>query len=199
MVVECFSCEVTIEGIEIAKYSVEFTDDPIDTMQYAFLKCPKCFHPILVKQKMEALGSNLYFGLPIQIYPNNEFHLNPYVPKKLQEALMESIKCFKTGAFTATAIMCRRAIEGFCTLKGINERNLASSIKKLQEDGVINDQLFEWANELRISGNKAAHEIDTTFSSIDARDILDFTIAIFDFSYSFKEKFNAFKERRNTV
>ncbi len=74
---------------------------------------------------------------------------------------------------------------------------LAKSIRRLKDEGVINEQLFEWANQLRLVGNEAAHNINSEFSGIDAKDILDFTIAILDFTYSFKDKFDKFKERVN--
>ena len=77
-------------------------------------------------------------------------------------------------------------------MQGLNIeiKNLALSIKKLKDEGVINEQLFDWADELRLAGNKAAHNIDNNFDSLDAKDILDFTIAILDFTYSFKDKFD---------
>ncbi|MCC9073560.1 DUF4145 domain-containing protein [Flavobacterium sp. F-65] len=74
-------------------------------------------------------------------------------------------------------------MKDFCFIKGAKEKNLALSIKKLKEDDVIIDQLFDWADKLRLGGNKAAHNIDTDFDSLDAKDILDFTIAILDFTY----------------
>jgi len=52
------------------------------------------------------------------------------------------------------------------------------------------------SDELRISGNEAAHDIKIGFSHEDARDILDFTIAILDFIYSYKIKFELFKSRK---
>ena len=77
----------------------------------------------------------------------------------------------------------------------MKEKNLALSIKKLKEDGIINDQLYDWADQLRLAGNKAAHNIAKNVESLDAKDILDFTIAILDFTYSFKDKFDKFKNR----
>jgi len=91
--------------------------------------------------------------------------------------------------------MCRRTLEGFCSIKGVKEQNLAASIKKLKEDGIINEQLYEWADELRLAGNEAAHNIDNDVDSLVAKDIFDFTIAILDFTYSFKDKFDRFKNR----
>lgn len=94
--------------------------------------------------------------------------------------------------------MCRKTLESFCILKEVKEKNLAVSIKKLKEKGIINEQLFDWADELRLAGNKAAHSINHDFEESDAKDILDFTIAILDFTYSFKDKFDKFKERGKT-
>ncbi len=197
MVVECHNCEVTIEGAQIAEHIVVRSDDPIDTWKYTLLKCPKCSNPILVEQNYVWECNTFEYSYPKQVYPIIDFHINPEIPDRLKEALFESIKCYRTKANTATVIMCRRTIEGFCLLKGIKSKNLAKGIEELKERQIINEQLFEWANELRISGNEAAHNIDSTFTSIDSKDILEFTIAILDYSYSFQEKFNKFKERRN--
>jgi hypothetical protein len=198
MVVECHICNINVEATEHGHYQVDNPYEPLDSETYKLLKCPKCNNPILTVQKSEIFANEIELGTPRQLYPTGDFHLNPAIPEQLRNALQESVQCFRGGANTATAVMCRRTIEGFCTLKGIKTRNLATSIEKLKETGIINEQLFEWANELRLSGNEAAHNIESTFTSTDARDILDFTIAILDFSYSFKEKFDNFKERRKS-
>lgn len=205
MIVECRSCNVMISGVEIAHYTIEPDNYlPFGDKKYTFLKCPVCQMPILTKQvsyfdESDMRPSGFPYGKPEQLYPSNEFHINPEIPKELKLALLESIKCYRNGANTATVIMCRRTIEGFCFMKGINGGNLAKSIEKLKDEKIINEQLFEWANALRISGNEAAHNIEATFENTDAKDILDFTIAILDFSYSFQDKFNTFKARREAI
>ena len=156
MVVECHNCEVNIEAVEIANHSVWKGDDPHDQFKYTLLKCPKCNSPILMEQNMEFDNFNynsFSFSMPRQVYPLLNFHLNPEIPAELQEALLESIKCFRTNAYTATVIMCRRAIEGLCQLQGVSENNLQKAIQKLKENNIINDQTFEWANEVRIISN----------------------------------------------
>jgi hypothetical protein len=198
MLIECHTCNALVKGEEVGHYVNENPYDFMDSQKYTLCKCPQCHSPLLVEQD---LGMDVYlnetaWGRVKKIYPNNLFHINPVIPEKLQKALQECIQCFKADANTATAIMCRRTLEGFCLLKGVEERSLEKSIKRLKEEGLINDQLFEWANQLRLAGNEAAHNIEGEFSSIDAKDILDFTIAILDFTYSFKDKFDRFKERR---
>ena len=197
MLIECDNCNALVKGEEVGHYINENPHDFVDAQKYTLCKCPQCHSPLLVEQELDIdmYLNETYWGKEKKIYPNNLFHINPIIPEKLRKALLECIQCFKADANTATAIMCRRTLEGFCSLKGVEERSLEKSIKKLKDDGLINDQLYEWANQLRLAGNEAAHNIESGFSSIDAKDILDFTIAILDFTYSFKDKFDKFKER----
>ena len=74
--------------------------------------------------------------------------------------------------------MCRKTLEGICIEHKIKERNLANSLKKMKDQGIIESRLFEWADTLRISGNEAAHDLDVTVASDDARDIMEFTKAL---------------------
>jgi hypothetical protein len=195
MLIECDNCNATVQLVEVGFYIRENPYDFIDAEKYIFGKCSQCLYPILVEQELDIIADELEWGRSKKIYPGSTFHINPVIPEKLQKSLLECIQCFKVEAHTATAIMCRRTLEGFCALKGVEEKNLDKSIKKLKDEGAINEQLYEWANQLRLVGNEAAHNIDANFSSVDAKDILDFTIAILDFTYSFKDKFDKFKER----
>ena len=197
MILECSYCNATVKGEIVASYVDENPHDWIDSTQYTLCKCPQCSSPILASQEYDFTGNEMEWGLPNKIYPSNQFHINPVIPEKLRKALVECIQCYKSNSYTATVIMCRRAIEGFCSIKGVEEKTLDKSIKKLKDDGVINEQLYEWANQLRLVGNEAAHNIDSEFSNLDSKDMLDFTIAILDFTFSFKDKFDKFKERVN--
>jgi hypothetical protein len=45
-------------------------------------------------------------------------------------------------------------------------------------------------------GNEAAHGVGTTVSKQDARDLLDFTTAIIDYLFSYRDQFEKFRTRR---
>lgn len=197
MILECDICSAIVKAEVVASYSSHNEHDPMDSFQYTLCKCPQCSSPILASQELDYIAGEVDWGLPKKIYPNNQFHINPIIPEKLGKALIESIQCYKSNSYTATVIMCRRAIEVFCSIKGVKERDHDKSIKKLRDEGLINEQLYEWANQLRLVGNLAAHDVDSEFSNLDAKDMLDFTIAIFDFTFSFKDKFDKFKRRVN--
>ena len=204
MVVECSKCEISIVTEVLIEHKVIIGQFPEDELKFSLLKCPKCSFPILVEQSYEIESDN-FTGLRINLteprilYPSTEFHINPEIPSVLKLSLEECIRCLKSKSYTATVIMYRRVIEGFCEIQGIKSNNLSKAIIMLKDQKIINDQIFDWANELRLSGNDAAHNIDQIFKYLDAKDILDFTIAILDYTYSLKEKFEKFKERRNPV
>ena len=53
------------------------------------------------------------------------------------------------------------------------------------------------SDALRISGNEAAHDVNVTTSPEDARDILEFTNALLEYVFTFRDKFEEFKKRRS--
>lgn len=195
LLIECDNCSALVQGIPIGSYTKEEPMDWAQNVLYSLCKCPQCFSPFLIHQELDFKDDGECWDVPQKLFPNNVFHINPVIPDELRRILIEATICYKSKAYTATALMCRRTLEAFCIVKGVKEKNLDKSIKKLQEQGIINEQLFDWANELRLVGNQAAHNVSNKFSAIDSKDILDFTIAILDFTYSFKDKFDKFKKR----
>ena len=49
---------------------------------------------------------------------------------------------------------------------------------------------------MRHAGNEAAHDVDVTVSQADATDIIEFTNAILDYLFSYRDRFDKFKARR---
>ncbi|WP_447980719.1 DUF4145 domain-containing protein [Candidatus Nitrospira bockiana] len=45
--------------------------------------------------------------------------------------------------------MCRKTLEGVCSVFGVEERNLRASLKKMRDLGLIGERLFEWSDALR--------------------------------------------------
>ena len=92
--------------------------------------------------------------------------------------------------------MCRKTLEGVCAEHGFRERNLSGSLRAMKEAGAIESRLFEWADALRISGNEAAHGAELTTTAEDASDIIDFTSALMEYIFTFRDRFEHFKARR---
>jgi hypothetical protein len=134
---------------------------------------------------------------PQLVYPTADLRVNPNAPHDIRSAFDEACNCYRAGAFTASAIMCRKTLEGICAVHGVTERALARSLRKMHEDKLIDDRLFEWSDLMRIAGNEAAHGVALSIQQADAKDILEFTNAIMDYLFSFRDRFEEFKKRRN--
>jgi hypothetical protein len=93
--------------------------------------------------------------------------------------------------------MCRKVLEGLCIEHGVKERGLAANLKKLKENGIIEARLFEWAEALRTLGNEAAHGVSVSISAQDAKDILEFTEALTEYVFTYRDRFEQFQKRRS--
>jgi Domain of unknown function (DUF4145) len=133
---------------------------------------------------------------PFLLFPSSDLRVNPNAPRQIQVAFEEACGCYRTRAFTASAIMCRKTLEGICAANGITERSLTGSLKRMRDQGLIDERLFEWSDALRIVGNEAAHDVSVCISQADAKDILEFTNAILDYMFSYRDRFDQFKKRR---
>jgi hypothetical protein len=95
-------------------------------------------------------------------------------------------------------IMCGKALEAVCVLLGESEDNgtLAKRLRRLRDSGKIEAKLYDWANELRMVRNDAAHDLSVVVSKDDARDCLEFVEAISVYVFVLDRKFQEFTMRR---
>jgi hypothetical protein len=191
MLVECPNCEATVDGKILASYE-NFDEEAGLAGKYLFLRCPVCERALLTLQVDFGGG----WDEPTRIYPPREGRLNPNIPSSIRLAYEEARTCYKSKAYTATAIMCRKTLEGIADEQNITAKNLALALKEMRDKRIIENRLFDWADMLRISGNEAAHGVKTTINPQDAKDILEFTNALIEYIFTFQERFTQFQERR---
>ncbi len=128
--------------------------------RYRLVKCTACSNvSLLVAMKIgwddESL-SDIYED-ESAVYPAPPRSLSAAIPKTLQHCFQEARACYQARAYTASAIMCRRALELLALERGIKERSLDRSLEKLKDQGHIDQRLFDWCDALRLAGNQAAH------------------------------------------
>jgi hypothetical protein len=104
--------------------------------------------------------------------------------------------CYKARAYSACAVMCGRSIEGVCKHHDPKTKTLANGLKKLREDGTIDDRIFGWGEALRENRNLGAHATTEKATKDDARDLLDFSVAICEYVFVLNKKFERFQKRR---
>ena len=175
-------------------------DDELGYLERFLATCNNCLSPFLLERTGEIYDIDEYdneratWGEFQMLYPAPA-KLGASVPKSIAEAHAEAEICFSARAYTACAIMCRRALEGICVHHGL-KKNLKANLDELKKQGVIENRLFEWADSLRIAGNDAAHKVDVTFTREDARDVLEFTRALNEYIFTFADAFEQFNKRR---
>jgi hypothetical protein len=193
VILECQNCQALVSAEFIEKYPYFISEEESGikggiTSAYEFWKCPNCQKPF-VTDNDEVWGRSV-------LYPTPSGGINPMLPQQIKAAYSEARSCYKSKAYTATAIMCRKTLEGICAEHGVTGNNLVKNLKELKDKGIIENRLYEWADALRISGNEAAHDVNVTISQEDARDVLEFTNALLEYIFTFRDRFEKFKQRR---
>lgn len=133
------------------------------------------------------------------IYPASPRSMSPAVPKSLQHCFQEARACYQARAYTASAIMCRRALDLLSIDRGVKLRerqSLGESLEKLKEKADIDQRLYDWCKALQLAGNEAAHEVSPNVTKTDAADMSDIAEAIIDYVYVFQARYEEFMERR---
>jgi hypothetical protein len=198
MIVECPECQAFVET-DIAGGYEYLRSDESPSGRYLLLKCRRCGKPILANQ--HNIGNMIdgdIWDTPSRLYPAAEIHINPNAPREIRTAYEEAVSCYRARAYTAAAIMCRKTLEGIAAVNGIKERSLVGALRVMRDQGLIDERLYAWSDALRLAGNEAAHDVGVTVSQEDARDMLDFSNAILDYLFSFRQKFEEFQQRRQS-
>ena len=201
MLVECTHCHARVDAKDRGGF-VYSAGDNYDPGRYLLLQCPSCDAAILAIQEISGwTGEEEKWSDLTVLYPQSDLRVNPKAPHEIRDAVEEGIKCYRAKAFTATAIMCRKALEGVCDAHGVKERALDASLKKMRDTDMIDKRLYDWSDQLRMTGNEAAHGVGVVSSSQDARDALDFTIGIIDYLFSYRDQFGVWgaTERKTHV
>ena len=164
------------------------------TVFYYFGHCVKCRRPGLVGE--EETGPNSWDREPIpQVYPVARA-VGAVLPPKVDESFREAMQCEVAGAPLATAVMVRRTLEAIGREFAPDAKPLFRALHAMKDKGLISDELAQWGDALRFIGNIGAHPTDEVVTGLDAREALDFLVAIVETIYVLRPKFQAMKARR---
>jgi len=192
---ECTSCGEIVAAVVAGHYAF-FADGPDIPIRYLFARCPSCNDPMVARQENDGnWNDDRDFGPAVRILPSPS-QAGTAVPASVASAYEEAARCLTVRAYAATALMCRKALEALILEHKIAAGNLANGLKALRDQAIIDPRLFEWADALRLTGNQAAHAVGVTISRDDARDVLDFTSALIEYVFTFRDRFEVFTARR---
>ena len=192
MVADCPTCGRPVAAKTIGGFQYhDSAEGP--PARITLLVCPRCQHPILTRE--EEIWEDSWTK-PQTVYPAQEDTINAALPEDVRSMAREARAAYRASAPTATAMMCRKILEAVCVRHDIREGNLAKALTRAKETGIIDGRLYDWADELRLAGNDAAHDVDSQVTGEDARDQLELTEAIVEHLFIYRDRFERFQQRR---
>jgi len=179
----------------------ELLIDPVDTpyyiTEYAIALCRKCDTVFLVESDFYEIPGEVCAPQGVSVlYPTDRNISMDGMPETASRAYASATRSYQVGLYEPCVIMCRKCIEALCQKLGATKGNLKERLEILRKNGHIDQKLLTWADELRLIGNDAAHDLDIVIEQIDALDALEFVEAILMYAFSLTLKFEAFKNRR---
>jgi len=156
-------------------------------------RCAKCGQGVLAVEEDYGHG---WENDPVTVWPLTQSAISTLVPTSLRQAHEEARKCFSIKAYTASAVMVRRTLEGVCKDQGVSKTPLMRALQELRDTDKIEGRLFEWAQALRMLGNQGAHFTDEAVTREDAADALALTEALLDYMYVLAARYEEFAKRR---
>lgn len=129
-------------------------------------------------------------------YPERDVKIPEGLPEKVQQVFHEAERAFEGKIWGAAAMQFRKALEQACKDKGQSSGKLYNKIEGLEQNGLITADLKDWAHEIRIIGNEAAHDdpLPEEEAKKEAEDIRVFSDLFMTYVYTLPQKLN---ERRN--
>ena len=138
---------------------------------------------------------------PEEVYPYFIPIPHDSIPEEIAEDYKEAVICFSAGAFNASVVMSRRAIETTAILLGANPTDrLKDKIKYLASKG-LEQSLVDLATEIRLLGNVPAAHADKNdllrkVTPAECKDVLDFLEAFLESLYIRPSKIKKMKSKR---
>ncbi|HEY9899627.1 MAG TPA: DUF4145 domain-containing protein [Pantanalinema sp.] len=174
-----------------------FDKDEGEAYVYTLVTCVRCSSPLLaVRDVYDDFSEGISYGEPRRVYPLSGDELRYTVPVRIRLAFDEAVMCLRARAYTASAILCRKALEGMCVELGEGSGTLAARLDTLLRKGLIDQSYFDWAKEFKDLGNDAAHDVNVTVAKKDAEDLIQLTHALLENTFTFRPKFEELKKRR---
>ncbi|MGM3411941.1 DUF4145 domain-containing protein [Ralstonia holmesii] len=199
MITECPYCDSRVDCEEKGHVDLDPEHTGVPT-KAVLLQCKVCGSPLFGIAEMIQTGpTDWEWDSAERRWPAPDNEIDWLIPEIARNSLIEAKICFRAKAYSACAVMCGRTIEGVCKHHDPKTKMLAAGLKKLKQDGVIDERIFHWSEALREHRNLGAHATTEKVKKDDAKDLLDFAIAICEYVFILNEKFARFQQRQAKV
>jgi len=163
------------------------------TGEYVLGVCDECSAPSLFLRVSE-FGDD--YGIYSRVYPPNERAIHFRIPERVKQSYDEAVKCEIANAWLACVAMVGRALEAITKEYAPKSTSIYKGLLSMKTEGIIGQEIYEWAEKLRNIRNIGAHITGETVSKDDAKDSLDFLQVILETLYHLRPKYEAMNQRR---
>lgn len=202
----CPSCNVHVEARVLASHPYEtavLREDLFDPTErqytenlYTFAACIRCDQPLLVCEARSVIdGVAIPQNDALQVFPPDTT-MPEAVPTAVARPYREARQAYRVNLYNSSAAMCRKTLEAVCAHYGESKGVLSDRLDRLLERGVIDSAMFEWTQELRLSGNKGAHADPEDVVQTEAKDLLEFARAVLLYAFELPERLQRARQRR---
>lgn len=176
---------------------VDDVDKPYRCEHYSVCLCPRCEQPFFVNQSLYGVAGEFEaITDQVVLYPGEPKLLSEALPDSVKTAYDQAARCLTASLFEPCVLMSRKCLEAVCKTLNANGRSLHARLANLHEAEHIDSRLLDWAHQVRVIGNEAAHDVDAPVTTEDARDAFEFTEAILIYVFSLTKRFETLRERR---
>ena len=192
IIIDCPQCVVRVKSMVIA--SVAGGED----QSFFLVQCPSCSGALFGSaiSYQDQWTGNWGWTTAERLWPIPALaEVSSAIPDAARKDIKDAQKCLSHGIYSAAAVLCGRALERLIKEK-VGSHMIAKGLAELKSKGFIDQRLFDWAEALRKERNIGAHASDEDISKENAQDIIDFTIAIFDYVYTLTEKYEKYVARK---
>lgn len=175
--------------------------------------CANCNQPALVKLKHDAhylheirehlkAPEKRYTGPKpeiLKIWPEPAVHYShPSLPDQIKKPFLDLQRMIDEQLTPPFIVIgCRAVLEEAIKVLGGEGKSLVQKIDDLKDKAIISGVLAEWAREVRISGNEAAHELKAT--SQEAVELVEYTKMFLQYAFEFPARIEEKRRKKNAV
>ena len=204
----CPSCNVHVEAKVLAHHCYEKTvirEDFFDPTErqytedvFTFAACIRCNRPLLIRGGYYVMeGNSIPQDEPRRVYPPDKA-MPQAVPNAVARPYLEACQAYKVKLYDSCVTMCRKTLEAVCGQCGESQGALSRRLDRLLQRGVIDKEMFEWMQELRLSGNQGAHAGSEGVHEAEAKDMLEFARAMLLYAFEIPKRLQQSRQRRES-
>jgi hypothetical protein len=130
------------------------------------------------------------------LWPSEPRYLDFMVPETVGDSYSEAVEAIKAKLPMSAAAMIGRTLEAVCKDFDSTSKTIYQGLKMMRDEGALSEELYSWANELRVLRNESAHVTDVNVTLDEVNSSMDFLQSLLEIIYKIRPKFTEYSSMR---